>query len=69
LHKAGFLATDNYTELQRKHKYSRAARTDKGVHAVVNGISCEFYIDKNYFNEDSTLNKEKLHLDLKEAFE
>ncbi len=69
LFKAGFLATDNYTELQRRFKYSRAARTDKGVHAVVNGISCEFVLDKKYFDEHSMLIREKLHLDLKEMFD
>lgn len=46
LHKEGFLATKNFGELVKNYKFGRAARTDKGVHAVVNGISCLFTISE-----------------------
>ncbi len=39
------------------------------MHAVLNGFSCEFNIDKKYFDEDSTLNVKKLHMAMAECFE
>ena len=30
--------------------WSRAARTDKGVHAIYNCVSCKLTLEKNYFN-------------------
>ena len=68
LYEGGFLSTKIYGDLVKKDKWSRAARTDKGVHAVVNAISCLFQIDKKYYNEDHTLNVNKIHLDLKDIF-
>lgn len=38
-------------EIVKNFKWSRAARTDKGVHALVNGISCVFAIDEKYWDE------------------
>jgi len=68
LHKNGFLVTDHHANLERNERWSRAARTDKGVHAVLNGISCLFNIDEKYFNEDKTLNKNHLDLAFRELF-
>jgi tRNA U38,U39,U40 pseudouridine synthase TruA len=39
------------------------------VHAVINAVSALFTIGKQYFSEDHTLNRNQLHLDLKELFE
>jgi tRNA pseudouridine38-40 synthase len=69
LHACGFLTTTHYGVLEKQDKWSRAARTDKGVHAVLNCVSCLFTIDKNYFDDDNILNRNHLHLDLKECFE
>lgn len=44
LHAAGFLSTDHHSQLERNDRWSRAARTDKGVHAVLNGVSCLFNV-------------------------
>ena len=69
LYPAGFLLTDRHEVIEKQEKWSRAARTDKGVHAVFNSVSCQFNVDKSYFDEDNILNRNKLHLDLKELFE
>ena len=47
----GFLKTDRFVELVKNYKWSRAARTDKGVHALINGISCIFTIPKEFITE------------------
>jgi tRNA pseudouridine38-40 synthase len=62
LYAAGLLSTNNHTQLEKQDRWSRAARTDKGVHAVLNCISCLFNVDNKYFDEDRTLIKNKLHL-------
>jgi tRNA U38,U39,U40 pseudouridine synthase TruA len=69
LHSAGFLTTTHFGQLEKQDRWSRAARTDKGVHAVLNGISCLFTIGKHMYQEDGTLNRNQLHLELKELFE
>lgn len=60
LYGGGFLPTKIYSELERRYKWSRAARTDKGVHAVFNAISCTFLIDKMYYTEDRIMDVKKL---------
>lgn len=65
LHAAGFLPTNHHAQLEKQERWSRAARTDKGVHAVINAVSALFTIPENYFLSDHTLNRNQLHLDLK----
>lgn len=43
----GFILKTNATEL-RRIKWSRAARTDKKVHALCNGISLKLEIAQKY---------------------
>lgn len=44
LYQEGLLTCKNYGELVKNYKLGRAARTDKGVHAIINAISCLFTI-------------------------
>lgn len=60
LYTAGFIVTNNHSQLEKQERWSRAARTDKGVHAVLNCVSCHFIIDQRFFLEDGTLNRLKL---------
>ena len=50
LHNAGMLSEDNFGDL-KKIGWSRASRTDKGVHAAANGISCKVNIRENVLEE------------------
>lgn len=61
----GFILKTNATEL-RRIKWSRAARTDKKVHALCNGISLKLEIAQKYVLEAGTrdLNYEKIICDL-----
>lgn len=52
LYSHGLLACKNYGELVKNYKFGRAARTDKGVHAVCNGIACLFTIPESFYNEE-----------------
>ena len=49
LHGEGLLRTDTFVELVKLYKWSRAARTDKGVHALINGISCVFSLKYDFW--------------------
>ena len=60
LFKGGLLETDNYYELVKDYKWGRAARTDKGVHSVFNSISCLFFINEKFYDEDRKLKKNEL---------
>ena len=44
----GFIKTNRFTQLVKLQRWSRAARTDKGVHAIINGISCAFNIEDQF---------------------
>lgn len=35
----------------KNYKWSRAARTDKGVHALVNGVACVFAVREEFWEE------------------
>jgi len=47
--KLGFITDLNSIDL-KKNRWTRASRTDKGVHAVANYISCKWSISKEYIN-------------------
>ena len=57
LFKAGLLESDKYSDLVKTYKWSRAARTDKGVHAICNGISCLFSINDRFYDEEKKLKR------------
>ena len=50
LHSAGFITDRNFGNL-KKSGWSRGSRTDKGVHAAVNCISCKLIIPVSYVTE------------------
>ena len=50
LHSAGFITDRNFGNL-KKSGWSRGSRTDKGVHAAVNCISCKLSIPVSYVTE------------------
>ena len=39
----------------KKSGWSRAARTDKGVHAIANFINCKLQITKDYLEDESSI--------------
>jgi|JI6StandDraft_1071083.scaffolds.fasta_scaffold09590_1 tRNA pseudouridine38-40 synthase len=49
LHGEALLRTDSFIELVKLYKWSRAARTDKGVHALINGVSCVFSLKDDFW--------------------
>jgi tRNA U38,U39,U40 pseudouridine synthase TruA len=49
----------------KNYKWGRAARTDKGVHAIINGVSCLFIIPQTFYDETKTLQQNKLLMKLK----
>lgn len=53
----------------KHYRFGRAARTDKGVHAIINGISCLFSIPEGFYDESKILKKDELLVKLKEMFE
>ena len=44
----------------KNYKWGRAARTDKGVHAVCNSISALFFVNEKFYDEEKRLKKEEL---------
>lgn len=48
--KEGFLPHKNYPELVRNYKFGRAARTDKGVHAIINCVSCMINVPEKFYD-------------------
>lgn len=49
---SGYILQSNAVEL-RKIKWSRAARTDKKVHALCNGISMKVEINPKFIDEET----------------
>lgn len=49
LHNEELLRTNIFIELVKLYKWSRAARTDKGVHALINGVSCVFSLKDDFW--------------------
>ena len=45
-------STSNKPDNLKKIKWSRAARTDKGVHAVANYVSCKLSITENFLDDE-----------------
>ena len=68
LHARELLPTSHHGQLEKQWKWSRAARTDRGVHAILNGVSCLFSVPQQFY-EEGTLNHNRLHLEFKEALE
>ena len=69
LHQAGFISDDNFGDLH-KTGWSRASRTDKGVHAAMNGVCTKLIIRDDYLKDDVTQKDRdegksqlKLHID------
>lgn len=60
LFKGGLLETDDYYDLVKNYKWGRAARTDKGVHAVSNSISSLFFINEKFYDEERKLKRNEL---------
>lgn len=56
-YKAGLLPTQVHSELVKSHKWGRAARTDKGVHAVQNAVSCLFSIPEKFYDGSKQLKR------------
>ena len=59
----GFVLKSNAEEL-KKIKWSRAARTDKKVHALCNGVSLKMEILEKYILEGRKIDYEKMIKDI-----
>lgn len=55
LHAEEYIPTKAYPELVKLFKWSRAARTDKGVHAVLNGVSFLISLKSDEYIEEDML--------------
>ena len=53
LHQAGFISDDNFGDLH-KTGWGRASRTDKGVHAAMNGVCTKLIIRDDFLKEGVT---------------
>jgi tRNA pseudouridine38-40 synthase len=51
LHESELISLTNFEDL-KKSGWSRGARTDKGVHALLNGVSAKLSISTKYLIKD-----------------
>ena len=57
----GYISLANSLDLH-KVKWSRATRTDKGVHALANLFSCKINIDKDFIDITEGKNYQKIFI-------
>ena len=50
-----FIRNNSLKDNLKKSGWSRAARTDKGVHAIANFINCKLQITKDYLENESSI--------------
>jgi tRNA pseudouridine(38-40) synthase len=53
LHEAGFISDDNFGDFF-KSNWTRASRTDKGVHAAMNGVALKVNIHDKFLSDEVT---------------
>jgi tRNA pseudouridine38-40 synthase len=56
---AGMISEENFGDL-KKSGWSRASRTDKGVHAVVNAINLKIQVSEKFLKEGATFDPDSL---------